>query len=106
NRRDVVGQLATARFTAPVLSTSALEVLYLPDAKVLDGRYTNNGWMQECPDPMTKLTWDNAIIISPAMAEELGFDTKSGEFLVGGIARKSSRFKRGREIAPVGELSV
>jgi hypothetical protein len=29
-----------------------------------DGRYANNGWMQELPDPITKLTWDNAVLVS------------------------------------------
>ena len=39
-------------------------------SKVDDGRYNNNGWLQEIPDPITKLTWDNAAQISPATAEE------------------------------------
>ncbi len=90
-----------ARPTGP----QSLEVRLVPDASVWDGRYANNGWLQECPDPITKLTWDNAILISPALADALGFDTRSGEFLVGGIARKSARFRRGRELAPVAELS-
>ena len=38
--------------------------------KVDDGRYANNGWLQEIPDPITKLTWDNAALISPATREE------------------------------------
>jgi len=37
-----------------------------------DGRYANNGWLQELPDPITKLTWDNAALISPAYAKKLG----------------------------------
>ena len=37
-----------------------------------DGRYANNGWMQEWPDPMTKLTWDNAILMSQDTAKSLG----------------------------------
>ena len=40
-----------------------------------DGRYINNGWLQELPDPITKLTWDNAALMSPAMAKHLGVDT-------------------------------
>ena len=35
-------------------------------ASVYDGRFANNGWLQELPDPITKLTWDNAAILSPA----------------------------------------
>ena len=41
---------------------------------MLDGRFANNGWLQETPDFLTKLTWDNAAIISPATAEELGIE--------------------------------
>jgi MoCo/4Fe-4S cofactor protein with predicted Tat translocation signal len=37
-----------------------------------DGRYANNGWLQEMPDPVTKLTWDNAILMSPTTATALG----------------------------------
>jgi molybdopterin-containing oxidoreductase family iron-sulfur binding subunit len=37
-----------------------------------DGRYANNGWMQELPDPMTRLTWDNALLMSPKAAAKLG----------------------------------
>ena len=37
-----------------------------------DGRYANNGWLQELPDPITKLTWDNGALISPAYAKKLG----------------------------------
>ena len=37
-----------------------------------DGRYANNGWMQELPDPVTKMTWDNAVLISRKTARELG----------------------------------
>ena len=36
---------------------------------VLDGRFANNGWLQELPKPITRLTWDNAVIVSPATAE-------------------------------------
>jgi molybdopterin-containing oxidoreductase family iron-sulfur binding subunit len=48
------------------------EIVFTPDFHAYDGRYINNGWMQEVPDPVTKLTWDNAALISPATARELG----------------------------------
>ena len=41
-----------------------------------DGRHNNNGWLQELPDPITKLTWDNAVLISPKTARELGVFTE------------------------------
>ncbi|HEY5042568.1 MAG TPA: TAT-variant-translocated molybdopterin oxidoreductase, partial [Verrucomicrobiae bacterium] len=53
-------------------SASSLEVIFFRDAKVDDGRYANNGWMQELPDPVTKMTWDNAVLISRKTARELG----------------------------------
>ena len=49
-----------------------LEVVFRPDASVWDGRFANNGWLQETPNPITKLTWDNPALISPATAERLG----------------------------------
>lgn len=62
--------------------------------------------MQECPDPITKLTWDNVILISPALAKSLGFDTKEGDFLIDGVVKKSANFKRGREVSRIAELTV
>ena len=48
-----------------------LEVVLPMDYSVGDGRYANNGWLQEMPDPITKLTWDNAALLSPATAKRL-----------------------------------
>jgi molybdopterin-containing oxidoreductase family iron-sulfur binding subunit len=53
-------------------STNSLAVIFFRDAKVDDGRYANNGWMQELPDPITKMTWDNAVLVSRKTAKELG----------------------------------
>jgi MoCo/4Fe-4S cofactor protein with predicted Tat translocation signal len=50
---------------------NGLEVVFKPDPSVWDGRFANNGWLQELPRPMTKLTWDNAALIGPALAERL-----------------------------------
>ncbi len=52
------------------------DVVFYRDAKMDDGRYNNNGWLQELPDPVTKLTWDNAVLMSPATAAELGVWTE------------------------------
>ena len=41
------------------------------DPTIYDGQFSNNGWLQELPKPMTKLTWDNAILIGPKMAQRL-----------------------------------
>ncbi|HSH92636.1 MAG TPA: 4Fe-4S dicluster domain-containing protein, partial [Roseimicrobium sp.] len=64
---------ALAEFVpAPMPSKDKLEVVFYRSASVDDGRFNNNGWMQETPDPITKITWDNAILLSPATAKELG----------------------------------
>jgi len=55
------------------------ELALTPDASVYDGRYGNNGWLQELPDPLTKLTWDNALLISTADAKREGL--KHGEMV-------------------------
>jgi molybdopterin-containing oxidoreductase family iron-sulfur binding subunit len=55
-------------FAAP----EGLELTFRPDPHTFDGRFANNGWLQELPDSMTKLTWDNAALISPATARRLG----------------------------------
>jgi molybdopterin-containing oxidoreductase family iron-sulfur binding subunit len=48
------------------------EIVFRTDPTVYDGRFANNGWLQELPKPLTKLTWDNVAIISPTTAERLG----------------------------------
>ena len=53
-------------------SVSGLEVILHRDAKVDDGRFTNNGWLQELPDPVTKIVWENVVMISPATGKTLG----------------------------------
>ena len=55
----------------PAAASGGLEVAFRPDPTVWDGSYSNNGWLQELPKPLTKLTWDNAALISPATAERL-----------------------------------
>jgi molybdopterin-containing oxidoreductase family iron-sulfur binding subunit len=49
-------------------STSSLEILFRSDVSVRDGRYANNGWLQELPRQFSSLTWDNAALISPHLA--------------------------------------
>jgi molybdopterin-containing oxidoreductase family iron-sulfur binding subunit len=60
-------------------SGTSLEVVFFRDAKMDDGRYANNGWMQELPDPITKMTWDNAVLISHKTAREL--DVQNGDIV-------------------------
>jgi MoCo/4Fe-4S cofactor protein with predicted Tat translocation signal len=62
-------QVLAARRPAPA---DGLEVVFHPSHAVWDGRFANNGWLQEAPEPMTKLTWDNAALVSPKTASALG----------------------------------
>jgi MoCo/4Fe-4S cofactor protein with predicted Tat translocation signal len=55
-----------------------LEVLFRPDPSVLDGRFSNNGWLQELPKVFTQITWDNVILVSPATAQRLGLSRRIG----------------------------
>lgn len=59
--------------TKPALN-GALEISIFPDPNVYDGRFTNNGWLQELPKPLTKITWDNVALISPETARKLGLN--------------------------------
>jgi molybdopterin-containing oxidoreductase family iron-sulfur binding subunit len=53
------------------LIAGSIELNIRRDPTIYDGQFSNNGWLQELPKPMTKLTWDNAILIGPKMAERL-----------------------------------
>ena len=53
-----------------------IEYIFRPDPNVHDGRFANNGWLQELPRPVTKLTWDNAALVSPKMAQTRDFAQK------------------------------
>jgi molybdopterin-containing oxidoreductase family iron-sulfur binding subunit len=53
-------------------ASGGVELVFIEDSKVLDGRFANSGWLQELPDTLTKLTWDNAALVSPETAAKLG----------------------------------
>ena len=56
-----------------------LEIVFREDMKVYDGRFANNGWLQELPDVFTKITWDNAVLMGPATAEAARSVTDHGQ---------------------------
>jgi molybdopterin-containing oxidoreductase family iron-sulfur binding subunit len=56
---------------AKAIPAGQLEFIFRPDSNVHDGRYANNGWLQELARPVTKITWDNAALVSPRLAEKL-----------------------------------
>jgi MoCo/4Fe-4S cofactor protein with predicted Tat translocation signal len=103
-RPAALAELTRRAQPAPALSRSHLEVRFVADSKVDDGRYANNGWLQECPEPITKIAWDNAIQVSPRLAKELGIEAPSSLIQV---ARKNANvFTRGKQAAPVAEIRL
>jgi len=56
-------------------ATGGIEIVFRPDSGTYDGRFANNGWLQEMPKPLTRMTWDNAALMSPATAQRLKIDT-------------------------------
>ncbi len=77
-------EYVAAKSAFPALAENAYEVVFTGCSKVDDGRFNNNGWLQEIPDPITKIAWDNAALISPATAKKLGVkDTSLIEITVG-----------------------
>ncbi|HXM19741.1 MAG TPA: TAT-variant-translocated molybdopterin oxidoreductase [Terriglobales bacterium] len=55
---------------------NAIEINFRRDPSVYDGCFSNNGWLQELPKPMSKMTWDNPVLIGPAMAARMALKTE------------------------------
>jgi molybdopterin-containing oxidoreductase family iron-sulfur binding subunit len=73
NDAPVGGDVITAAFASVAPTAPAkdnLEVVYHRDLKLDDGRWSNNGWLQEFPDPITKITWDNVVLVSRKTAAD------------------------------------
>ena len=68
--------------------SGSIEIAILPDPCIYDGRFTNNGWLQELPNPLNKVTWDNVALISPKTAQRLGINQ-------GGDTREMAGAKQG-----------
>ncbi len=65
-----------ATTTPPPPPIDGLEIVFRADPHLLDGRYANNGWLMELPQPLSKMTWDNLAIFSPKTARELDLYAK------------------------------
>jgi MoCo/4Fe-4S cofactor protein with predicted Tat translocation signal len=73
--KNVVAKGATPPASQPT-SGNAIELNFRRDPSIYDGRFANNGWLQELPKPLTKLTWDNPVMIGPAMASRMKVNFK------------------------------
>jgi molybdopterin-containing oxidoreductase family iron-sulfur binding subunit len=63
-------------FPPPSAPAPGLEIVFRPDPALHDGRFANNGWLQELPRPLTHVTWDNPVLVGPTTAERLGLATE------------------------------
>jgi Fe-S-cluster-containing dehydrogenase component len=75
-RGDWANQLSAPAAAAP--GGDQVEIVFRTDPSIYDGRFANNGWLQELPKPLTKLTWDNALLLSPTTANRLGLKNDQG----------------------------
>jgi MoCo/4Fe-4S cofactor protein with predicted Tat translocation signal len=62
--------------------TTGIELTIKPDPNIYDGRFANNGWLQELPKPQTKIAWDNVLLVSPKTARDIGYNDDEREALV------------------------
>src|SRR5712692_1620905 len=69
-KSDWASALSSSNTQPPKPNT--LEVVFRADPSIYDGRFANNGWLQELPKPLTKLTWDNVALVSPNTAKKIG----------------------------------
>ena len=76
SRRNHVRRRPPDLRPSPSSTANSLEVNFRRDPSIYDGQFANNGWLQELPKPMTKLTWDNAVLVGPKMAQRDGLRTE------------------------------
>ncbi len=69
--RSYAAFLSQHRFNGNEPGADQFELVFTQSQSTFDGRYANNGWLQELPDPVTKISWDNVALISPSTARSL-----------------------------------
>jgi MoCo/4Fe-4S cofactor protein with predicted Tat translocation signal len=108
NAAQLLAAGAPANRQSGAPSKDNLDVVIYRDGKVDDGRYANNAWLQEFPDPITKVTWDNALYVSKKTADALGIEfevfkaPKTGGHGLGDLAQRETW----RNLVPIATLSV
>jgi len=74
--RDVMAPGSETASSAAARGEAGLDIVFRPDATVWDGRFANNGWLQEIPKPVLRIDWDNVAAVSPALAARLGVNSR------------------------------
>jgi len=89
-KADLSSQPSTSNTQSP---DNQFDLVIRTDPTIYDGRFANNGWLQELPKPFTKLTWENAALVSPNTAKRLGIENnlgrKGGDIYVSNIRIES-----------------
>jgi molybdopterin-containing oxidoreductase family iron-sulfur binding subunit len=68
-------QLKNLKFNSSAAPVEGMDILFQQDPSTYDGRFANNGWLQELPNPISKITWGNAVLIAPKTAKENGIES-------------------------------
>ena len=76
NMGAITDMISKHPFAIDYAFADALEIVFQLSPALHDGRFANNGWLQEFPDPVTKVTWDNLALVGRKTANELGFQDK------------------------------
>lgn len=76
NNRIWTGKWKKENFKSSINISNKMELVFYTSGNVYDGRFANNGWLQENPDAISKITWDNAAIMSSKTAKKLGYKNK------------------------------
>jgi len=74
--KNVTAKTNFTGYNAEPKEDSSFELIVRPDYNTYDGRFANNGWLQELPRPLTKITWDNVALISPTAAKKLELENE------------------------------
>ncbi|HET7537406.1 MAG TPA: 4Fe-4S dicluster domain-containing protein, partial [Candidatus Didemnitutus sp.] len=104
NLQNAAALLASEAKAPAAVNEDSVEVRFVTDHKMDDGRFANNGWLQEVPDPITKISWDNAILISPRLAKKLGVVPAGSKLQV--ARKENAEYFIGKEDAHIAEITM
>jgi molybdopterin-containing oxidoreductase family iron-sulfur binding subunit len=74
--KQVSAKSGNSASTSSAPAQGEIEINFRRDPSIYDGQFANNGWLQELPKPMSKMTWDNPLLMSPRMAEQMKVESK------------------------------